>query len=353
MKKKSLMKLLTIALLVTLSFAGCNKKDNTVTDPGSVESSVEESEAPSEEATEIPSEEATEVPSEEATKEPASEEATEAPTDAPEESKEESVEGNKESNADMEEYNPAKTMYVTNKVNVRKGPGTSYDRNGSLEKDAEVKVDAKTGAWYRMTDGNFVSSKYLTETKPVKATEKPAEATKEPVAEPTNAPAATAAPEIPTKAPEAPETPAAPTNAPAAPTATPAPEIPDYVLNGESLGDGGMGYDAISDCVHEFVFLGKYFITPTCNAPGDGDAQCKKCGFIKNIRIPATGNHNYVLVGEAFEADCVNEKVLDYKCTTCGDYDYKLEKDPNNHVYGGTYYDENGNCYGCGAHIHD
>lgn len=349
MKKKSLMKLLTIALLVTLSFAGCSKKDDAVTNPGSVESSVEESVTPSEEATENPSEEATEVPSEETTKEPSSEEATEAPTDVPEES----VEGNKENNADMEEYNPAKTMYVTNKVNVRKGPGTSYDKNGSLEKDAEVKVDAKAGAWYRLTDGNFVSGQYLTETKPVKATEKPAEATKAPVAEPTNAPSATAAPAAPAEPTKAPETPAAPTNAPAAPTATPVPEIPDSVLNGESVGDGGFEYTDQSKCIHDFVDLKQYFIAPTCNAPGDGNGQCKKCGFICNIGFPATGNHNYEITYEDGEAQCAASKWIEYKCSTCADRYFEEIFDPNNHVEGGTCYDKNGNCYGCGAHIHD
>lgn len=63
-----------------------------------------------------------------------------------------------------------KTMYVINQVNVRNGAATEYEKIGTLERNAEVKVtgQASTG-WYRIdyngTDG-YVSDKYLTEEKP-------------------------------------------------------------------------------------------------------------------------------------------------------------------------------------------
>lgn len=64
----------------------------------------------------------------------------------------------------------SKIMYVIKSVNVRSGPGTDYEKVGSLSANQEVTVtgQADTG-WYRIAyqDGEgFVSNHYLSDTKP-------------------------------------------------------------------------------------------------------------------------------------------------------------------------------------------
>lgn len=57
------------------------------------------------------------------------------------------------------------TMYAQQAVNLRQGPGTTYDKVGSLSTNQEVKVtgytEVATGQWYQLSTGSFVSSKYL------------------------------------------------------------------------------------------------------------------------------------------------------------------------------------------------
>lgn len=66
------------------------------------------------------------------------------------------------------------TMYATDSVNVRKGPGADYDKIGRFDKNEAVTVTgrASTG-WFRVEiDGKtgYVSNAYLTDTKPSAAT---------------------------------------------------------------------------------------------------------------------------------------------------------------------------------------
>lgn len=66
------------------------------------------------------------------------------------------------------------TMYATDSVNVRKGPGADYDKIGRFDKNEAVTVTgrASTG-WFRVIiDGEtgYVSNAYLTDTKPSAAT---------------------------------------------------------------------------------------------------------------------------------------------------------------------------------------
>lgn len=63
-----------------------------------------------------------------------------------------------------------KTMYVKSSVNVRIGPGTSYDKVGSLSKNDEVAVTGKCNEfnWYRIQYNNreaYVSANYLVNNK--------------------------------------------------------------------------------------------------------------------------------------------------------------------------------------------
>ena len=47
-------------------------------------------------------------------------------------------------------------------LNVRKGPGTKYDKVGTLTRGQSIKVVAKAGnGWYKTEDGFFVSETYL------------------------------------------------------------------------------------------------------------------------------------------------------------------------------------------------
>lgn len=63
------------------------------------------------------------------------------------------------------------TMYAKSSCNIRKGPGTNYDKNGSLAYAQKVTVthkakdkDGKT--WYRIGKDKFVAASLLTDTKP-------------------------------------------------------------------------------------------------------------------------------------------------------------------------------------------
>lgn len=63
----------------------------------------------------------------------------------------------------------AKTMYAQRSVNLRQGPSTSYDKVGSLSTNQKVTVTGKVtmdnGTWYQLSTGEFVSSKYLKDSK--------------------------------------------------------------------------------------------------------------------------------------------------------------------------------------------
>lgn len=57
------------------------------------------------------------------------------------------------------------TLYAQQAVNLRQGPGTNYDKTGSLSTNQSVEVtgytDVASGKWYQLSSGSFVSSKYL------------------------------------------------------------------------------------------------------------------------------------------------------------------------------------------------
>ncbi len=60
-----------------------------------------------------------------------------------------------------------KTVYTTDAVNLRKGPGTEYDRVRLLSKGDEVKVVALTSnGWYKNEDGYYLRADLTTDTKP-------------------------------------------------------------------------------------------------------------------------------------------------------------------------------------------
>lgn len=60
------------------------------------------------------------------------------------------------------ENGEAVTMYVTCRtLNVRKGPGTSYAKAGTLSRGTAVQVVGMTGSWAKLSNGTYVSANYL------------------------------------------------------------------------------------------------------------------------------------------------------------------------------------------------
>lgn len=60
-------------------------------------------------------------------------------------------------------------MYVQQSVNTRKGPGSEYEKAGSLSKGQEVKITGQAdNGWYQLEDGTFItnSGSYIASTKP-------------------------------------------------------------------------------------------------------------------------------------------------------------------------------------------
>lgn len=66
-------------------------------------------------------------------------------------------------NAVDETVPPVSNQYVVTAttLNVRKGPGTSYAKAGTLSYGATVEVESITNGWAKLTDGNYVSAQYL------------------------------------------------------------------------------------------------------------------------------------------------------------------------------------------------
>ena len=140
--------------------------------------------------------------------------------------------------APAEEYPFTGTFYSVGEVNVRSGPGTSFDVIGRLTENESVNVVAKTeNGWYKLENGGYVSGSMLTD---------------EPVQPPVTAtptPSPTPVPEEPT---------ATPTPVPEDPTPTPAPSRPgEEEYNGTfySIGDvnvrsgPGTDYDVVRKLV--------------------------------------------------------------------------------------------------------
>lgn len=226
MKRKCLKMLvcgLTTAMLLSglVGCSGCKEARETVTSETIV--SEEVSEEVSEDLSVEASEESTEEVKEEVSETPGEEKPSE--TENP-----------------SEETKPAytveamtATMYAQRAVNVRKGPGTEYEKIGSLSLNQEVAVTGKASTgWYEISYNGmvgYVAGSYLgTE----KVEEQPAPAT--PPAENTTPPAEStpATPPASTPVEPAPSTPATPA-VPSQPTA-PAEVTYEVYLNTDMLG---------------------------------------------------------------------------------------------------------------------
>ena len=64
--------------------------------------------------------------------------------------------------AEVVDNGEAQTMYVTARtLNVRKGPGTSYAKAGTLSRGTAVQVVGFSGNWAKLSNGYYVSTSYL------------------------------------------------------------------------------------------------------------------------------------------------------------------------------------------------
>ncbi|TPB27153.1 hypothetical protein DIJ63_39030, partial [Burkholderia pseudomallei] len=72
---------------------------------------------------------------------------------------------------------PIKIMYtITESLNVRTGPGTSYDKIGTLSKGSKVEVVEESDGWSKIkfNDGyGYVSTNYLSESSDVGSGQQP------------------------------------------------------------------------------------------------------------------------------------------------------------------------------------
>lgn len=62
----------------------------------------------------------------------------------------------------QDEQGDSAPMWTTTALNARTGPGTQYDKAGSLAAGTEVQVNGWTpDGWYRLTDGRYAQGTYL------------------------------------------------------------------------------------------------------------------------------------------------------------------------------------------------
>lgn len=156
MKKKLLITLLTITISA-FCLCGCNDTQNI--QPSESESTTEVSEenpSPSPEISEEPSAE----PTPEASEAPATEEPTAEPSAEP--SAEPTPEATPTPKFLVSDYSA--TMYAKQNCNIRKGPGTEYDKAGSLNLNETVTVTGVTdNGWFRINKNGeaYVSGSLL------------------------------------------------------------------------------------------------------------------------------------------------------------------------------------------------
>lgn len=376
MKKKNLGRAIAVALCAATIFTGCGNQANGEVTKESIVQNVVDAAFDTEVSTDLAettnlvsnAEEVTSTEVSETANASENSEATEesAATEEASEQSTESVAQSEEVEAEytVTELAEAKTMYATQSLNVRKGPGTEYEKVDILSTNEEVKVIGESGTWYQLEDGNFVFAKYLADTKMVVvATQPTAAPTLELIPELTLEPAPVqeqenvhesdngvdAAPEdntdtttdfvqetTPERAPEViPEPEPEPTPEP---TLEPTPESTPEP----------------TECEHNYEYESTFTMgRPTCAYEYWDNYKCQKCGDRESIVVPPTGQHNYVIEEESGEALCAESRWVMYVCTYCLDRYSEDIYDPNNHVEGGGYYDEFGNCYGCGVHIHE
>ena len=57
--------------------------------------------------------------------------------------------------------NATKYVVTASTLNVRKGPGTSYGKNGMIHRGDAVQVVEIKNGWAKLANGTYVASKYI------------------------------------------------------------------------------------------------------------------------------------------------------------------------------------------------
>ena len=97
------------------------------------------------------------------TQTPTEQEAEQEPEKEPEQEPEQEPE--KEPEIKVEEMESQSGLVMTSSLNIRSGPGTGYDKIGSLKVGNVITIIGKSGNWYKIKTGKvtgFVSAKYVT-----------------------------------------------------------------------------------------------------------------------------------------------------------------------------------------------
>ncbi|MCC8357420.1 MAG: hypothetical protein LJU34_06205, partial [Oscillospiraceae bacterium] len=69
------------------------------------------------------------------------------------------------------------------------------------------------------------------------------------------------------------------------------------------------------DHAHNFVIVDS--VDATCTEAGTVTLECSECGLTYSYKVPATGEHTYVVSTK--EATCTEEGLITYTCSVCGD----------------------------------
>ena len=184
--KKFFTAMLAVVLLATTMLVGCGENTlvNSTNTPATTTSTTfiytvaptdEITVEPTEEITETPAAEPTEDPTEEPTEEPTmeptanpTEEPTESPTEKPTEAP--TSKPTQTPDADVTFEDVDETVYAKRNLNVRSGPGTEYDKIGSLKYAKSVKrIGIGSNGWSKVIYNGktaYCSSKYLSTSKP-------------------------------------------------------------------------------------------------------------------------------------------------------------------------------------------
>lgn len=222
---RKIMKKMVLLIALSLLLTACGQTAPVATEPMATteqqteeetfemaEESVVEEPATEETLAEETTEEVTESASED------TEEATTEETAVADEPSEEAEASKEKSPIVVTRLEEPKTLYAVSAVNFRRGPGTDYERAGSLAMADDVLVlgQADTGWYFFMKDGEpvYVSDKYLSETKP----------------------------ELPPPAPAAPAAPAGPAQAAVAPAGVIMVGDSRCVQMQEAVGGGGCSW---------------------------------------------------------------------------------------------------------------
>ena len=178
MKKKTNLYLLITLMLIAGLFSGCgnasqideNNKPDLLIESEKEDTSTNSAEEESQTNTESDDEAGSENEDSETTEKDSETENSETKSEItnPDNTKTENTDKTPEEKPAWTVADMSKTMYVKSSVNVRSGPGSSYEKLGSLSEDDEVHITGKCNEynWYQISFNGttaYVSASYLSD----------------------------------------------------------------------------------------------------------------------------------------------------------------------------------------------